>query len=196
MKEIIPRDSLYIPLVQQRWCCVPACISMVMHRHGIPLVSQELLGFYLGVVVPKEDVKLFWNVKTGRKPSSGWGTRMSEKRFNPNSMFRKLHVPLEMAFHPIGSFLDMRAYKKYLSTIEEQEKDVLACFSWGALYNKPYRGGHVCVIDRVDIRRDEIRLIDPEYDAPKWRTVSIEKLKMAMESHGKKEGGFWEFIKI
>jgi hypothetical protein len=40
-KEIIPKNSRYIPLTQQKWCCVPMCIQMVILKHGMPLISAE-----------------------------------------------------------------------------------------------------------------------------------------------------------
>jgi hypothetical protein len=40
-------------------------------------------------------------------------------------------------------------------------------------------------------------MIDPDYDAPKWRVVDINKLYEAMKFHGpEKSGGFWELHKL
>ena len=197
MKNIIPKDSRYIPFTQQKLCCVPACISMIMYRHKIQLISQELLGYHLGLIVPKEELKLFWNGRTGSKPSAGYGTRINEHRFHPNKIFPKLKIPLKMIFHPIDGFLNVQEFKKYLVSIERNDKDVAVCFNWSALYGQNYSGGHLSIIDKVNLRKGEVRLIDPEYKAPKWRIVKLEKLKKAMEVHGEdKSGGFWEFLKI
>jgi hypothetical protein len=52
-KEIVPSDSRYVPLTQQKWCCVPTCIQMVMIKQGIPLQPAELIGYELGLIVPE-----------------------------------------------------------------------------------------------------------------------------------------------
>ena len=66
-KNIIPKDTCYIPLTQQPWCCVPTCFQMVMLRYKIPLVPAELMAYHMQVVVPKRDKKLFFNIKTTKK---------------------------------------------------------------------------------------------------------------------------------
>ncbi len=39
-RPVVPKDTKYVPLVQQEYCSAPACISMVMLRRGIPLIPQ------------------------------------------------------------------------------------------------------------------------------------------------------------
>lgn len=63
--------SRYIPFTQQEYCCVPACIQMVMYKNSIPLVSQEDIGNALGLTVPEEDAYLFKSPQTGEKPRAG-----------------------------------------------------------------------------------------------------------------------------
>ncbi len=84
-------------------------------------------------------------------------------------------------------------FYEYLNNLEHRDIDVLVCYDWGTLFDKDHHGGHLCVLDKVDIKKKQVRIIDPEYDAPKWRVVSIDKLYDAMKYHGKdKSGGFWE----
>lgn len=193
MKEIIPKDSRYIPIVQQKSCCVPASILMIMYRHRIPLISQELIGYHLGLIVASENRKLFWNVRTGKRPSSGYGTQIYKKEFNPNVAFSKLKIPLRMIFHPISKFSD-KDFKNFVVEVLKKDKDMLTCFDHGKLSGNNVRGGHVCVIDRVNIKDNTIRLIDPQNTQPKWRVVKISRLLEAMQFHGdKKSGGLWEF---
>ncbi len=99
-----------------------------------------------------------------------------------------------MEFKPIDDFAKLQDYKEHLWSIESFDKDVLVCFDWGTLYNSDYHGGHVSVLDQVNLAKNEVRLIDPEYQGAKWKVVKVAKLKKAMEFHGKdKSGGFWEF---
>lgn len=195
-KSIIPKDSRYIPLTQQRWCCVPTCIQMVMLRHGIPLIPAELIAHYLGLIVPEEELKYFWEGRTGEKPHAGWGTQINKEEFSPNQAFKVLNIPLQMQFNLIDNFSDTEVFKEYLGIIEKEDKNVLVCYDWGTLFDVDYRGGHVCVIDRVYLDKGNMRIIDPEYKAPKWRVVGIDKMFKAMIQHGAaNSGGFWKLEK-
>jgi hypothetical protein len=99
-----------------------------------------------------------------------------------------------MSWSLINKFKTIENFKKYLSNIETNNSDVLVCYDWGKLFDRPnYQGGHVCVLDTVNLNTNEVRIIDPDYDAPKWRVTSIDKLYEAMKFHGAdKSGGFWE----
>lgn len=196
MKKIIPKDSRYIPFVQQKSCCVPTCILMIMYRNNIPLISQELLGHNLGLTVKKENKKFFWNVRTGKRPPAGWGTQMYKKRYKLNVVFSKLKIPLKVTFHSVNLFND-KSFRKFLSDIIKKDKDVIACYDYGKLNDVKERAGHACLVDKVNVRKNEVRLIDPSPEEPKWRVVKIDKLKIAMEVHGgNRSGGFWEFTKV
>ena len=192
-KGITPNDSRYIPLTQQKWCCVPTCIQMVMLRQGIPLVPAELIGYYMGLTVPKEGLKYFWNGRTGPRPPSGYGTQSYKPQYGTNAVFKKLKIPLRMSWLLIDKFKSIKEFRTYLSTVSE--KDILVCYDWPTLYDpkNEKRWGHVCVLDKVYLDRNEARIIDPEYDFPKWRVIKINSLYRAMKVHGKKNnGGFWE----
>jgi hypothetical protein len=193
MKEIVPKNSRYIPFTQQKSSCVPASISMVMYRLGIPLVPQELLGYHLGLIVSPENKKLFWKARSGKRPKSGYGTRVSE--YNPDQAFRKLKIPLKMVYYPISKFQKLETFKKYIIEAVRKDKNVLICYDWGEMNNTKEHDGHVSVLDRV--MGSSVRFIDPSSIQPKWRTVSFNKLKKAIEVHGdEKRAGFWELIKI
>lgn len=199
MRNIIPNDSRYIPLVQQALCCVPTCILIIMLKHNIPLVPLELLGYKLGLVIPPKDKKLFWNMRASKKKplDGGYGTQISKRQYHPNNVFPKLNIPLKMLYHSIEDYKDLSDYTKLLKLIVREDRDVLACFNYKKLYGKGNDGGHVSIIDRVYPRRQEVRLVDPVSTVAKWRVVKIKKLKKAMEVHAKDSSpGFWEFKKI
>lgn len=193
--EIIPADSRYIPLTQQKWCCVPTCIQMVMVRHQLPLVPAELIGYHLGLVVPKAAADFFWNPRTGKRPPAGYGTQAGKAAYSPNAMFKKLGIPLTMTWSLINRFKTIDAFRQYLADSEHTQTDMLVCFDWPMLFdeNRTDHWGHVCILDRVFSQRDVVRIVDPDPDAAKWREVSIEKLYQAMVFHGQaKSAGFWE----
>lgn len=191
MKNIVPTDSRYVPLTQQKWCCVPTCLQMIMYRHNIPLVPAELIGYHIGLTVPKKEARYFWNVRTGKKPLAGWGTRIGEKEFELNTTFKTLKIPLKINLKLIDQFSDLKSFKDYLRSVID--KDILVCFDWGTLFNEGHHGGHVCVLDKIYLVEGKVRIVDPENKSCKWRIVKIEKLYNAMKFHGaKKSAGFWE----
>jgi len=195
MKEIVPSDSRYILLTQQKWCCVPTCLQMVMLKHKIPLLPAELIGNYLGLIVPKSAKKYFFNVRTGSRPTSGFGTQANKVRFAPNKALRRLGIPLKIIWSLINKFKDLDQFRDYLARAETGDKDILVCFDWPSLFNKKEKEhwGHVCVLDKVYLKEDKVRIIDPDWEEPKWRMVKIKDLFRAMVIHGpKNSGGFWE----
>jgi hypothetical protein len=198
-KDIVPKDSRYIPFSQQPYCCVPTSIQMVMYRHSIPLIPAELLGYYLGLTVPKEAAGFFWNVNVGKRPASkmrpiaGYGTMIYEKKFEPNKVFKKLNIPLRMELRAIDSFKSFNDFKKYLLGLSRKDFDVLLCFHHGTLVNDPAKdNGHVVVLDKIYPKKSEIRFVDPTR-GPKWKIFSMKKMYEAMKAHtSAKTGGFWE----
>lgn len=195
----VPTDSRYVPLTQQRWCCVPTCIQMVMLRHEIPLLSAELIGYHMGLIIPEDAKGLFWNARTGQQPPAGYGTQAGKPQYGPNAVFKKLNIPLHMTWSLISSFTSINEVISYLTERNQNNCDTLVCFDWATLFDPSsnYHNGHVCVLDQIDLERNIIRLIDPDPYAPKWREVTIEALYTAMKFHGKeKSGGFWELTKM
>lgn len=196
MKEIIPLDSRYIPFTQQRSCCFPTCLLMIMYKYNIPLLSQELLASHFGLIVSPESKDFFWNAETGEKPQAGYGTRIYLDEYEPNKVLKKLSIPLELKTISINSFSDEVAVLDYLAEIEKKDADVLACFNHQALKQTGSGGGHLTLFDRVDWHLKKIRLVDPSYNQPKWRIVESPLLVEAMKKHEAGLGGFWEINKI
>lgn len=198
--EIVPKDSRYIPFTQQPYCCVPTSIQMVMYRHGIPLIPAEELGYYLGLTVPKDSARHFWHMRIGKRrptllrPIAGYGTRIYERNYDPNKVFKKLGIPLILRRKPIQGFKNLIQFKKYLMELSKQDFDVLMCFHHGTLANDPARdNGHVVVLDRIYSKKGMMRFVDPERHGPKWKIVSMRKMYEAMKMHPNgKVAGFWE----
>lgn len=192
MKNVIPKDSRYIPFVQQQSCCAVTCIKMVMYKRGIPLIPQELLGYHLGLIVSPENKHLFWNARTGKKPKAGYGTQVFFKLYNPNRAFKKLKIPLKFSTHHINCYKTEEKLRDYIADFVEKNKDMLVCFDHGTLNDNDKHAGHVCVVDRIYPKKNLVRIIDPSVNQPKWRMVKISKLKKAMELHPANGGSFWE----
>jgi hypothetical protein len=193
-KDVVPANSRYIPFTQQAQCCAPTCIQMVMYKNEIPLVSAELLGYHLGLVVPPSEARLFYNVRTSEaKPTAGYGTRIYMEEFSPNKAFKNLNIPLTLNVNKIANFNLVEEVTSFLAKAEKENRDVLFCFNHGALIDDSTRDwGHLTLFDRlID---NKIRIIDPSPTHPKWRLVTPEKMFYAMKKHGEKPtaAGLWE----
>lgn len=196
MKNIIPKDSRYVPFTQQPWCCAPTCILMIMYKHNIPLVSQELLGYHLGLIVPEKESGYFFNVRTGKRPPAGYGTRIYFKRYSPNIVFKKLKIPLKFKFYKIRKFKKNSEIISFLEKAEKEDRNIMLCFNYKNLYGEGNDGGHLSIFDIVNKEKGTIRLVDPSRKSPKWREVKIIKIINAMKLHYKNSGGIWELEKI
>lgn len=195
MKNIIPKDTRYVPFTQQNSCCVPTSISIVMYKLGIPLIPQELLGYHLGLILKKDKKNLFWNVKTGERPAAGYGTQMDKKQYEINSVFNKLKVPLKVITYPIDDFKTKKDLVLYLSGSIKRDKDIIVLLNSDVLNNTKNNNGHACVIDRIYPTKDKLRLIDPSAVQAKWREIKIDKFIKAIKLHPSGKGRFLELIK-
>ncbi|MGH7249935.1 MAG: hypothetical protein ACREGC_03090 [Minisyncoccia bacterium] len=196
MKNVIPKDTRYVPITQQPACCVPASISVVMLKLGIPLISQELLGYHLGLRVNRKVKSLFWNARTGLKPGAGYGTQMMKKEYNENSAFKKLKIPLKSTHYPIENFKSKEEVVKFIYNRINKNSDLIVFLRSGVLNDNIKKNGHACVIDRIYPKKDTIRLIDPAAKQAKWREFKIDKFIKAMKLHPTHEGRLMELRKI
>jgi len=190
-----PNDSRYIPLTQQPYLCVPACIQIVMYKHNIPLVPQEEIGYHLGLTVPPDAAKSFFKVRVADQPpvNSGYGTQIQTLEYEPNQAFNKLKVPLTFTTRFSSSIQIVNDMMDELRKVEEKNGDALLCFNPGVLYFGEYRPftGHVVVFDKV-IDDSHVRFVDPDAKQPKWRTIESSVLFDAIKAHGdENSGGIW-----
>lgn len=195
MRNIIPRDTRYVPFTQQNSCCVPTSVSMVMYRQGLPLISQESLGYYLGLILDKKYKKLFYNVRTGKRPPAGYGTQMQKKEFEINSVFKKLRIPLKVTTYPIRDFKNKKELTSLISDRIKKDHDLVVLLASDILNGTQNNNGHACVIDRIYPTRDLIRLVDPSAVQPKWREIKINKFIRAIKLHPTGQGRILELIK-
>jgi hypothetical protein len=164
-----------------------------MYRNNIPLRSAEEIGYHLGLVVSPERTELFCNVRTAtEKPAAGYGIQMHLPEFEPNAAFARMSIPLHFAVEPIKDFSSANELLERLRAIESGELDALVAFNLETLLDDSSLNGahHACVFDRII--DGKVRLIDPSFYAPKWRTFDIEQLFLAMQKHVSSDwGGIW-----
>ncbi len=178
--------AAFIRIKQQPYCCVPACIQMVLRRQHLPLISQQRLGQALGLVKPPAP-----------QPSAGYGTRLQLARFEPNHILRRLGIPLHWTWHLVDQIKTPKQLEKIISA-SLPEKNLLVCFDWPTLFkpDNQQHWGHVCVLEKIDLQHHTIRLVDPDPTAPFRRIVSSRDLFRALQIHGRKNlASIWELHK-
>lgn len=182
----INQKLFYKSIKQKPYCCVPACISMILDRRKIKHGSQEEIGYELGLIVSKEKAHLFTEARTGKKPVAGYGTQVNKKKYSVNNYFSKNKIKLKEAYYPSEKIKDI---KKFIVENIRNNNDLIVCFNNKKLYGEE-DFGHVSLIQNIN--NNSITLIDPENNVPNKRKVNLQKLVDAMKYHGRKNrGGFW-----
>ncbi len=176
----------YKPITQKPYCCVPACISMILDRRNILHETQDEIGYELGLIVPKDKAHLFTKVRTGEKPVAGYGTQVDKEEYSINNYFKKNNINLKEKYFFVKDIPDV---KDFIISNIKKNNDIMVCFNNKILYGSG-DWGHVSLIQGIE--KDTVFLVDPEKDVPKIRKVKLDKLISAIEYHGKeKRGGFW-----
>ena len=149
----------YDTIKQLPFCCVPACVQMILKRRRLQSFSQEEIGYDLGLTVPIEYLNTFPHAQTGSRPSSGWGTRTQDYEYSLNQFFSKNSIGLKENY--IYSE-DPEEIKNIIQTTLENNDDVICCYDNAALLKNENKYGHVVLVD--NLQDTSVYLIDPEKD--------------------------------
>lgn len=180
-------DPPYDPITQKPYCCVPACLLMILERREIDHESQEEIGYKLGLTVPGEDKDKFDRVRTGEKPGAGWGTQIQKDEFSLKKYLAKNNISLELEYYPPDEVDDP---KEFIRENLREGRDMLIFFHYKTLYGG-VDNGHVSLIQAIN--DGEVTLVDPGMDVSNFRRVDLSDLMEAMEVHAEHSGGFWVF---
>ncbi len=178
--------SRYIPFPQQLYCCVPACIQMVLYRRGIPLIAQEIIWKYLWLRIPKEKEYLFDVIKAGEEPKAWYWTQVS--KYPISNFFVQNNIKLKEEYF----FLDdiKTDIKIWIQDIIKNNWDILVCLNLKSLDEKSEDIWHILLIDSFDW--DNIVLLDPRNINPKYRPVKFEVMINAISHHWRsRRWWFW-----
>lgn len=78
----------YKHISQKRYCCVPACIQMILQRRGMPKVGPQ-------VAIARE---------LGGDPQNKIGCYINSKKYSLASFFRRCGCALDVVRYPIENF--------------------------------------------------------------------------------------------
>jgi hypothetical protein len=181
----IPARTRYVPIRQMPFCCGPASVQMVMLRKGIKLIPQEYLGYHMGLTVPPESAKHFYNVRVSETPptKAGFGSQIQKEEFSLNTVFQTLEIPLSLEFFGADDFTSFSNFKAKLEELLATNEDVLICLHVGVWLEDPAKDhGHIMVIDGLE--NDEISFIDPDVvNNSHWRKAPLERIYNAVKHH-------------
>lgn len=192
--KIIRIKPNYIPLTQQKYCCVPCCLQWILLRSGLKMFSQDQLAKDLGVVIPPEDQRLF-NIKQktlAKLPKGKGGYGVWTYKFP--QVIKKYGWPLMVRrFYP-SKIPDV---KKFLADNLSAGNDIIVTFNVAA-YAKPGSGvnyGHACIIDSLKIngKKAVVILGDPSFSHRKFFEIDLQKLLSGMSTKYGKEKSFKVF---
>lgn len=158
-------------MTEKPYCCVPAVLQMILKRRRLKNLSQEEIGWELGLTVPKEKTHLFKKVRTNKRPPKyGWGTKTYKKEFSINNFFVKKKLPLVCITY---SLKNIKNISQFITSHLQGNHDIVVCYNSQVLFNDGDRE-HVSLIQSID--GYSITLIDPALGVPKIRKTTLPKL--------------------
>ena len=177
----------YKHISQKPYCCVPACIQMILQRRKLPILLQTDIAYDLGIILSSQDRHLLPKSHKGQRPKAGWGTRINLKRYSLSTFFKKREYYLKEIFQSAKKFSSVMQFKKCLLEKIKEKNDLLICFNYPMLYHIKGSWGHASLIERVG--DDKVILRDPNPKHKELREVLLNDLLVALKSHH--HGGIW-----
>ena len=181
------RNMKYYHISQKPYCCVPACVQMILNRRKLPLIDQAEIAYDLGVVLPPEDRHSLPRSHKGRRPKAGWGTRINLKKYCLAVFFKRRGYFLKETFYSAKKFRTEKQFKEFLSDNVSKGNDLLVCFNYPFLHRLKGKWGHASLIEKLE--KEYAILCDPQQKYKKTRKVLMNDLLLALKNHN--HGGIW-----
>lgn len=183
----------YNPISEKPYCCVPAVLQMILARRGLPCMSQDEIGWELGLLVPPEIESAFTKVRTGPMPSVGYGTQTAKPEFSIEIFFSRNRLPLSIAR------LSPSSLKELISILETAlacDNDVVLCFNSQSLFGDGDIE-HAALIETFNKTTGQVTVVDPAISSPKHKIASIENIFATIQAHDISTlGGVWIISEI
>lgn len=183
----------YIPLTQQRLCCVPCAVQWVLLRRKLKMFSQEEIGKALDLTIPKKHKKLFIeNIKIAKKPKRGYGTKETDGS-KINKFFRKHKIPLKVkkVFHS-----KIKDPVKLIADNLKKGNDLMILTYMSVVKSKEKYGHALLVSEIILDRKPKLVLGDPSFLNKKFWEVDLDKVIRGMDKRfDGEERGIYVFSK-
>lgn len=182
----------YKHISQKPYCCVPACVQMILRRRGLFVPPQEDIAYDLGVILPPKGRHVLPKSHKGHRPKTGWGTRINLKQYSLTAFFQRRGYALQEKYYPAKNFHSTAKFMEFLKKNLKLGKDQLICFNSPMLYHQKGSWGHASLIEKANRRYVTLRDPSPKHKQP--RKVLLHDLRAATQNHYK--GGVWVMSKI
>lgn len=178
----------YKKVIQKPYCCVGACMEMILNRHNITNTGQIDIACQLGLIVPSEYKATYVDAMVGEKPSAGYGTQIQKEEYSINNYFKQNNIKLRQEYYFITNIENA---KKFI--LDNIENDILICCHCATLYDAPHANwGHMVLFENIS--NNDITILDPSAKR-NYETIPLKKLLESISIHGIDNGAGFYLIK-
>lgn len=179
----------YKKVIQKPYCCMGACLEMILNRKNISNNGQVDIACQLGLIVPESYKNIYKNaIISDKKPLAGYGTQIQKEQFSINNFFRQNNINLTEKYYYIES---LEEAKNFLN--KNKNSDILICCHCATLYDSPLEDwGHMILFENIN--NNEVTILDPSSNK-NYKTIPFENMIKAITVHGKNNGAGFYLIK-
>lgn len=174
----------YKHISQKPYCCLPACVQMILYRRGVQgTPTQAEIAENLGVIVPPNDPRWWGSSRNGRWLGPGAHADLPE--YSLTRFFEKYQYTLREEYRAGSYFHSEEFLGNFLIYHLGVGSDIIV----GYQLHAEMRCGHVSLIE--DIRGGVITLHDPSSWFKRQRRVDLSSLFCAMHNRDGHIGEVW-----
>jgi hypothetical protein len=133
-------------------------------------MSQDEIGWELGLIVPSDIKSEFKKVRTGPKPRTGYGTQTLKPQFSIEKYFVRNHLPLSIKRISVASTLELDTIID--SALKHDDNPVVNVYQKDAEFDKDGVPPHVKNYVAVD-NYEESKVMALEMGATLIREVEV-----------------------
>ena len=166
----------YHPFYQLPYCCVPAILQWILHRHNLDIFDQETIGGELGLRLPLKGKDFFINPNIkylSQEPKTGYGTQIEKKRYSINNFFNKYKIPLRIS--EMSIMKNESELREFLISHLIKHDDIIIRYNNKVFKDADQKSyGHFSVITEFDNGTNEVTIGDPEL--PHFKKMSLDQI--------------------
>jgi hypothetical protein len=151
-------------------------------------MSQDEIGWELGLIVPPGVKYEFTKVRTGPKPRAGYGSQTSKPQFSIENYFVRNNLPLSITRVTASSLVELNSI---IGAALDQDNDIVLCLNSLRLFGDGDIE-HVVLIEGYNKASGQVRVVDPAIGAPMHRTTTVDSIFETLQERTVSVlGGLW-----
>lgn len=161
---------------------------MIQARRGLHSMSQDEIGWELGLIVPPEVKSEFTKVRTGPKPRAGYGTQTSSAQYSIANYFVRNHLPLSITRISVSSLVELNSI---IGAALDRDDDIVLCVNSLHLFGDGDLE-HVVLLEGYDRASGQVKVVDPAIGAPMHRITTLDTIFETIQGYNVRDlGGLW-----